>query len=69
MQTSWQPVYQDGLLHRAEIVKDVLEAHDFKAVMISKKDSAYQLGYFEVLVAQDQVIPAIRLINTEIHFE
>ncbi|WP_421875038.1 hypothetical protein [Marinoscillum sp.] len=65
----WQSVYRDQFEYRAEIVKAVLDDHDMNPVLLNKKDSAYQLGHFEILVAPDHVIKAIKLINDEIQFE
>lgn len=65
----WQSVFKDKLEHRAAIVRDVLTDNQLSAVLISKQDSAYLLGYFEVLVSPDHVLKAIKIINEEIRFE
>ncbi|MEQ9307200.1 MAG: DUF2007 domain-containing protein [Marinoscillum sp.] len=65
----WQSVYRDQLEYRAEIVKAVLDDHDMNPVVLNTKDSAYQFGHFEVLVAPDHVIKALKIINDEIQFE
>lgn len=65
----WQSVYRDQLEYRAEIVKAVLDDNDMNPVVLNKKDSAYQFGHFEVLVAPDHVIKALKIINDEIQFE
>lgn len=67
--SKWQKVYQDNLEHRAEIVKAVLEDKEIPAVVVSKKDSAYQFGHFEVLVDQDDVMKGMKIIEDDIHFE
>ncbi|MEQ8338431.1 MAG: DUF2007 domain-containing protein [Cyclobacteriaceae bacterium] len=64
----WQKVYQDSQQYRAEIVKAILEEHDLDPVLVDKKDSAYQFGHFEVHVAADHVIRALKIINEEIRF-
>lgn len=64
----WQKVYQDPQQYRAEIVKAILEEHDLDPVLVDKKDSAYQFGHFEVHVAADNVIRALKIINEEIRF-
>ncbi|MBV6640495.1 MAG: DUF2007 domain-containing protein [Cyclobacteriaceae bacterium] len=64
----WQKVYQDPQQYRAEIVKAILEDHDLAPVLVDKKDSAYQFGHFEVHVAADHVIRALKIINEEIRF-
>lgn len=66
----WQSVYRDEQEYRAEIVRAVLDDNDMNPVLLNKKDSAYQfLGHFEVLVAPDHVIKALKIINDEIRFE
>ncbi|NQZ75224.1 MAG: hypothetical protein HRT61_03800 [Ekhidna sp.] len=65
----WQSVYKDDREHRAVIVKDVLEDMDMHPVLINKKVSAYGFGNFEIFVAPDQVIRAIRVIKEDIKFE
>tara|TARA_Y100001949_G_C15859202_1_gene274224 strand:+ start:446 stop:649 length:204 start_codon:yes stop_codon:yes gene_type:complete len=64
----WQKVYQDSQQYRAEIVKSILEEHDLDPVLVDKKDSAYQFGHFEVHVAADHVMRALKIINEEIRF-
>lgn len=66
---NWQKVYEDTMEFRAELVRAILQEKNFNPVLVSKKDSAYHFGHFEVLVAPDQVISAIRVINEEIKFE
>ena len=66
---SWQKVYSDTAEYRAEIVRAVLADRDMKPVLLNKKDSAYQLGHFEVLVAPEFVLKALKIINEEIKFE
>lgn len=65
----WQKVYHDNHQYRAEIVKAILEDHEMNPVLLNKKDSAYQFGYFEVHVAPEHVIKALKIINEEIKFE
>ena len=67
--SNWQKVYQDNLQHRAEIVKAVLEDHEIPAVVVSKKDSAYQFGHFEVLVDRDDIMKGMKIIEDDIRFE
>ncbi|HEX9650456.1 MAG TPA: hypothetical protein VGA21_07840 [Cyclobacteriaceae bacterium] len=55
---------------RAEIVKDVLLGRDITALIVNKRDSSYNtFGYFEVVVHNDNVIEALRIIEDEIVFE
>jgi len=65
----WQVVYTTPLLHKAEIVKGVLEEHNFNPVIFDKQDSMYKIGYFEVLVNPDEVIKAIKIIENEVDFK
>lgn len=64
----WQKVFSDPSLHKAEIVKAVLEDHSLNPVIINKQDSNYKIGYFEIYVYPDEVLKAIKLINDEIKF-
>ncbi|MEM9327523.1 MAG: DUF2007 domain-containing protein [Bacteroidota bacterium] len=67
--SGWQKVYEDSTSYRAEIVKSILEDNELNPVLVNKKDAAYQLGHFEVHVAPDHVIKALRIIKEEIRFE
>jgi len=67
--SDWQKVYQDNLEYRAEIVRAVLEDQELQPVLVNKKDSNYQFGYYEVQVAPDQVMKALKIINDDIKFE
>ena len=66
----WQKVFEDQLEVRVAIVQGILTENDIPAVIINKKDSAYQLvGFFEVHVQADDVLKAIKIIQEEIKFE
>lgn len=65
----WQSVYKDDQEHRALIVKEVLEDLDMHPVIVNKKVSAYGFGNFEIFVAPDHVIRAIKVIKEEIKFD
>jgi hypothetical protein len=67
--SSWQKVYEDTIAYRAEMVKAILEENDLQAIVLNKKDTAYQFGDYEVLVHPDAVLKAIKIINEEINFE
>ena len=56
------------MMHRAQIVKDFLEEKNINAVIVDKKDSAYQLGWFEIFVERDDVIIAKKLIADCLNF-
>ena len=67
--SKWQKVFSTPLLHKAEIVKGVLEEHNLNPVIFDKQDSMYKFGYFEVMVSPDEVIKAIKIIENEINIE
>ncbi len=67
--SAWQKVYEDQVAYRAEMVKSILASNDLNPVLVSKKDTPYQLGHFEVHVAPDHVIRALRIIKEKIRFE
>ena len=67
---NWQKVFSSGMLHRAEIVKAVLEDHGLLPVIVNKRDSAYNsFGFYEVLVKQEEVLTAMKIITDDILFE
>jgi hypothetical protein len=65
----WQTVYKSRLLHKAEIVKAVLTEKNLNPILIDKQDSAYKIGYFEVMVNPEEVLSAIKIIENEINIE
>lgn len=65
----WANVYKTDLLYRAEMVKSVLQHNDLQAVVVDKKDSNYGFGYYEVHVAADAVLKAIKIIQDDISFK
>jgi hypothetical protein len=67
--SEWQTVYTSKLLHKAEIVKAVLEEHNLNPIIIDKQDSLYKIGYFEVMVNPDEILRAIKIIDNEINIE
>jgi len=67
--SKWQVVFSSWLLHKAEIVKGILEENNLNPVLIPKQDSLYKIGYFEVLVSSEEVIKAIKIIENEINIE
>ena len=67
--SKWQTVYKSRLLHKAEIVKGVLNEKDLNPIIIDKQDSAIKIGYFEVLANPEEVLKAIKIIENEINFE
>jgi len=67
--SNWQKVFTDKHEYRAEIVIAVLQDSGIQPVMVNKKDAAYQFGHFEVLVAPDHVLRAIKIIENDIEFK
>lgn len=66
---NWIKVFEDGKQIRAEIVKGVLEENEIQAVVLSKKETIYQIfGTYEVLVKREDAIKATKLIQNAITF-
>ena len=66
---NWKRVYSTTILHRAEIIKAVLEEKEIAAVILNKRDTSYPHGFYEVHVISDEVLRAVNIINNDIHFE
>ena len=64
----WNKVFFSDQLYKVEIVKGVLEENGISSVIVNKKDSAYQLGVYEVQVYSEEVIRALKIINDDISF-
>ena len=67
--SEWQSVYKDQQEYRVDIVKAILEDMGMAPVKINKTVSAHGFGNFEIFVAPDNVLRAIRVIKEEIKFE
>ncbi|MDE0471519.1 MAG: hypothetical protein OXH57_06230 [Ekhidna sp.] len=67
--SEWQSVYKDQQEYRVDIVKIILDEAGMMSVKINKTASAYGLGNFEIFVAPDNVLRAIRVIKEEVKFE
>ena len=67
--SEWQSVYKDSLEYRVDIVKAILDDLGMAPVKINKTVSAHGFGNFEIFVAPDNVLRAIRVIKEEIKFE
>lgn len=66
---SWIKVFEDQNQIRAEIVKGVLEESGISAVVMNKKETVYHVfGTYEVLVPNENVLDAMKLIQNEITF-
>lgn len=66
---NWKKVFETPILYRAEIVKAVLDDQQMFPVIVSKKDSSYLMGHYEVLVDVEHVLNAIKIIQDDIRFE
>ncbi|GAB3232489.1 DUF2007 domain-containing protein [Algoriphagus aestuariicola] len=67
---NWIKVYEDQNQIRAEIVKAVLEENKIPAVVMSSKETIYNVfGTYEVLVVQGDALAAMQLIQNEITFQ
>jgi predicted glycosyltransferase len=66
---SWVKVFENQNQIRAEIVKGVLEENGISAVVMNKKETVYHVfGTYEVLVPNENVLEAMKLIQNEITF-
>ncbi|MES2731871.1 MAG: hypothetical protein V4714_08985 [Bacteroidota bacterium] len=69
MHESWQKIYTSLNEYRAEIVRAILEENDLSPILVSKKDSTYHFGHYELYVMPENVLRAIKIIQDEIQFE
>lgn len=69
--TGWSVVYKTPIMSRAEIVRGILEELGIAAVVLNKKDTTLHMfnGQVEVLVQQDDVVKALKIVEDEITFE
>ena len=66
----WQKVFETENLHRAEIVKDILNDSGITSIILNKKDSSYNnFGLYHVMVSNENVLDSIQLIENEVSFE
>lgn len=67
--SNWKKVFADGSPVRAEIVKSILEERGISAVILNKKETAYQIhGQYEVMVAEQNQEEALTIVQHEISF-
>ena len=69
---NWKKIFSNKEAYRANIVKSVLENAGITTILINKNDSAYNGafgGECEILVNQEDVIRAIKIIQDEVRFE
>jgi len=69
--TGWSAVYKTPILSRAEIVRGILTELGITAVVINKKDTTLHMfnGQVEVMVQQEDVVRALKIVEDEITFE
>jgi hypothetical protein len=66
----WSVVYKTPISSRAAIVKGILAESGIDAVIMNKKDSTLHIdhGQLEVLVPNEVVLRAVKIVNDEIAF-
>ena len=63
-------VYGSKEEYKVEIVKDVLFDRGLEPVIVNKNDTAYNIfGQYEVYVAPEHAVRAIRVIENDIQFK
>jgi hypothetical protein len=66
---NWGKIFETSFQHRAEIVREYLEQQSFSAVIISKQDSSYHFGKYELYVPLKDAIIAKTIVENEISFD
>lgn len=54
MEKHWIKLFATPNAVQAEIIKQMLEAHDVPAVVINKQDSSYRFGQVELYIHESQ---------------
>lgn len=62
---NWVKVFVTQNLQKAEILAGSLEAHEVKAFVMNKKDSAYSFGEVEIYVREEDAAVARRVIDSD----
>jgi hypothetical protein len=62
----WVCIFTSGDHFHVTIKQHLLESHDIQVIQISKKDSNYLFGFFELHVRNDDVMRANHLIAASI---
>jgi hypothetical protein len=65
----WQIIYKTGNGFHAEMVKGILDENEMQPVLVDKKDTSYHFGLFEIYVAPENVMRALKIIEHDIRFE
>lgn len=58
----WVCVFSSGDHFQTTIKQHLLESHEIQVIQLSKKDSNYLFGYFELLVRNEDVMRANHLL-------
>ncbi|MCS7018226.1 MAG: DUF2007 domain-containing protein [Cytophagales bacterium] len=67
---NWQKIHSTATLLQAEIIKERLQANDIQAIIVNKRESAYNLfGEVEIHVLREDVIKALQLLKDELETE
>jgi len=67
---NWTSIFESKHEYKAEIVKDVLADKGYDTVILNKKDTAYNIfGQYEVHVATEDVVRALRIVENDINFK
>lgn len=69
MYNDWQKLIQVDTSYRADIIKGLLLENSIDAIVINKKDSSYQIGYFDIMVRNEDFLKATHIINNPSEFE
>jgi hypothetical protein len=63
MEKNWVKVLGTGYVHKARIVKAMLEEEGIETVEINKQDSSYMVGEVELYVKATDVVRARYMID------
>lgn len=58
----WVCVFSSGDNFQVTIKQHLLESHEIQVIQLSKKDSNYLFGFFELLVRNEDVMRANHLL-------
>jgi len=63
MENNWIRIFRTTQPIKAEVLKGVLEENEITAVMLNKRDSAFQVGEIELYVSPEDEEAALKLIQ------
>ena len=67
---TWKKVFSSAVSYEAEIAKDVLENNGINAVIVNKQDSSLNnFGFFEVHVAPQFLIKALKIVSNDLNLK